>query len=169
MQDGTRAYCPTHRCKLDIIDSYGDLTGQDNAANAPEGGITFICPYDNERFSKDRDIYTLRRRFEAIQESKELKSARIIDLDNIYTPVLRVDPKPKDDHFSVQVEIDKTPHGKKLVVYAADRNDIQNKTQIFIDPDHSKLTFDGNDAHPNTIFAKIEATFKDGKKARLED
>jgi hypothetical protein len=110
----------------------------------------------------------MRQRFTNYEESLQLKNAKIYDLDNIYTPVLRVDPKPKDTRFSIQVEIDETPNGKKMVIYAADRNDVKNKTQIFIDPEHDKLSFDSNDLHPNAIFAKVEATFKDGNKSILD-
>lgn len=81
--------------------------------------------------------------------------------------MLKVNPKPKDDRYSIQVEIDDTPNGKKMVIYAADRHDVTNKTQVFIDPQTDKISFDSNDLHPNMIFSKITAYFKDGKKAEL--
>ena len=86
----------------------------------------------------------------------------------MYTPILKTNPKPKDDKYSIQVEIDETPYGKKLVIYAADRRSIDEKAQIFIDPQADKLSFDSNDVHPSMIFSKVTAYFKDGKKATLE-
>jgi len=108
------------------------------------------------------------RRFNNHQESISLKNARIYDLDNVYTPTLKVSPKPRDNRFSVQVEIDKTPKDKKIVIYAADREH-KGKAQIFIDSQADKISFDPNDIHPNMIFSKVEAYFKDGKTATLEE
>lgn len=86
----------------------------------------------------------------------------------MYTPILKVEPKPKDDRYSIQVEVDETPNGKKLVIYAMDRENPPGKTQIFIDPQFDKISFDGRgDLHPNMIFSKVVAYFKDGKKASL--
>jgi hypothetical protein len=110
----------------------------------------------------------MRRRYTAFLESLDLKNASYRDLDNVFTPILKVAPQPKDTRYSIQVEIDETPAGKKLVIYAMDRQEAPDKTQIFIDPQTDKLSFDSSDLHPNMIFSKIVAEFKDGRSATLE-
>ncbi|HET7320530.1 MAG TPA: hypothetical protein VFI84_03015 [Candidatus Saccharimonadales bacterium] len=164
------AHCPKHKgMQLDVLDDDGDLMGQENLSNIEEGHTTFVCPVDDEQFSKNNDIWTLRRRYVAFMKSHGLKNARIVDLDNVYTPILKVEPKPKDDRYSIQVEVDETANGKKLVIYALDRKEKeQGKTQIFIDPETDKVSFDSNDLHPNMIFSKVVAYFKDGKSVSLE-
>lgn len=164
------AHCPKHKgVVMDILDNRGRPGNQDSM-NYILSNTTFVCPMDDEVFRLDNDYFTLRRRVIAITRSDEYKNARIIDIDNIYTPILKVSPRPKDDRYSIQVEIDETPNGKKLVIYAADRKNINEKTQIFIDPQFDKISFDGRgDIHPNMIFSKVEAYFKEGKKAMLDD
>ncbi len=163
------AYCPKHQgLEMDVKDAYGKPTDQDTF-NEYFSPTQFVCPIDDETYTLEGDYFTLRRRVIAITLSVAYKEATIIDLDNIYTPVLRVAPKPKDDRYSIQVEIDETPNGKKLVIYAADRQENGEKTQIFIDPQVDKLTFDSrNDLHPNMVFAKVVASFKDGRSVSLD-
>lgn len=165
---GYIAFCPKHRLRLEIWDSlYGKAFAQEQTRLNNQAYL--FCPEDNEQFQIfGSDFASMARRYGNYQESIDLKDARVYDLDNVYTPVLKVAPKPKDKRFSIQVEVDTTPQGKKLVIYAADRNQ-NGKTQIFIDPQSDKISFDSNDVHPNTIFSKVEAYFKDGKKAVLED
>ena len=159
------AYCPKHKYRLDVISRYNSSYSQ-LVIGIIESHL--LCAIDDEIFQiSGSNIATMRRRFEAVIESDSLKSATYRDLDNIYTPVLKVNPKPKDDKYSIQVEIDDTPQGKKMVIYAADRSDLGNKAQIFIDPQTDKISFDSNDLHPNMIFSKVIAYFKDGKKAEL--
>jgi hypothetical protein len=159
------AYCPTHKYRLDVINRSGFAYDQQTAVIMPDH---LLCAVDNEQFAiNGGDMVTMRRRFNAVKESESLKNATYRDLDNVYTPILRVDPKPKDKRYSIQVEIDDTPQGKKMVIYAADRNQINDKTQIFIDPEADKLSFDPSDIHPNMIFSKVIAYFKDEKVAEL--
>ncbi|AHB42448.1 hypothetical protein RAAC3_TM7C00001G0602 [Candidatus Saccharibacteria bacterium RAAC3_TM7_1] len=163
------AHCPTHQgIQLDILSNDGRPVDQARMKYILSS-TRFVCPMDNKMFSIENDYFTLRRRVIAITKSEAYKDAKIIDIDNIYTPILRVAPKPKDDRYSVQVEIDETPNGKKLVIYAIDRKNPDEKTQIFIDPQFDKISFDGRgDLHPNMIFSKVIAYFKDEKKATLE-
>lgn len=162
------AFCPTHKTRLDIFDTYGDLLPQSTGRVTPH--VHLVCPVDEESFSIEGDsFWTMRRRYESVKESEQYKDAKYRDLDDVYKPILRVDPKPKDNRYSVQVEIDDTPNGKKMVIYAMDRQNPSEKTQIFIDPQLDKLSFDAtNDLHPNMIFSKVVAYFKDDKTATLE-
>lgn len=164
------AYCPEHQgIELDIVNEYGSPIGQ-GRFNVIFDNTSFICPLDSKAYMLEGDYFTLQRRVIAIIDAENFKDAKIVDLDNIYTPILRVSPKPKDDRYSIQVEVDETQHGKKLVIYAMDRENSSEKTQIFIDPQLDKISFDGRgDLHPNMIFSKVTAYFKDDKKATLEE
>lgn len=162
------AFCPKHTHRLDIVDRYRRFLSQDTRSGL--GHLHLICPVDSQVFKIDGDSFlTMRRRYEASREADELKGATYRDLDNIYTPVLRVEPKPKDKDLSLQFEIDKTAEGKKIVIYAADKKDTSKKSHIFIDPQKESMTFDGKDLHPNSIFAKVEITYKSGKRTILEE
>jgi hypothetical protein len=161
------ALCPDHRVSLEIQTKYG-LTTQDTTSTVPQ--LHLICPEDNKIFTMNGvQFWMFKRRYTSAKDATNLKSAKIYDLDNVYTPVLRTVPKKKDDDLSIQVEIDKTSDGKKLVIYAADRKDLSRKSHIFIDPQKESTTFDGKDLHPNAIFAKIEITYKSGKKTILDN
>lgn len=162
------AYCPDHKgVELDVLNGNGTPTSQ-NSMSEIRSITKFVCPIDNKSYEQEGDFYTLRRRVLTIIYSESYKEADIIDLDNMYTPILRVSPKPKDDRYSLQVEIDETSTGKKLVIYAADRKD-KGKTQIFIDPHTKKMSFDGKDLHPDMIFSKVVAYFKDGSNSTIKD
>ena len=164
--DDVLALCPEHKVRLEIQTQYG-RSAQDAPSTVKHQYL--VCPEDNVFFPMGGvQFWMFKRRYNSAKEAISLKNVRIFDLDNVYTPVLKKEPKPKDKDLSLQVEIDKVPGGKKIVIYAADRNEIDKKTQIFIDPQKESATFDGNDIHPNSIFAKVEITYKSGKKTTLE-
>ena len=151
--------CPEH--KLVLVSATGAIE--------PGRNRNIKCRIDNKVFSLSRTVQENSNLISDIRQSDSLKNATILELDNVYTPRLRVEPKPKDKRYSIQIEIDETPQGKKMVIYASDRKNPSEKTQIFIDPEADKITFDSkNDIHPNMIFSKVEAYFKDGRKATLE-
>jgi hypothetical protein len=152
--------CPEHRIKL---------VNQEQYRSGFEYEENLTCRMDGKTFHIPQGMYGTSEVIVEIQNSHDIMHAKVYDLDNVYTPVLKVEPKPKDKRFSVQVEIDTTKEGKKLVIYAADRDNLAEKTQIFIDPQLDKITFDGTgDIHPNMIFSKVVAYFKDNKSATLE-
>ena len=162
------AYCPKHFRRLELVVDE-DQTVNQQQASFHDYHTCLSCPVDNQKFELNGErLRLMQERYEATLESITHKGATYRDLDNVYTPVLRVEPKPKDDRYSIQVQIDETPNGKKLVIYAMDRKDSAKKVQIFIDPEKDKITFDSSDFHPNMIFSKVEAHFKDRKKASLE-
>lgn len=161
------ALCPEHKQRLEIQASTGRLP-QDSPLSI--GHKWLVCPEDDKIFSMGGVAFWMfKRRYLSAKDALGLKNAKFYDLDNIYTPVLRVEPKPKDIDLSIQIEIDRTPDGKKVVIYAADRKDIAKKSHIFVDPQKEAVTFDGKDIHPNSIFAKVEITYKSGKKTVLKD
>lgn len=96
--------------------------------------------------------------------SKDIAKLDIIDHNGVLTPVAKI--KTKNDEYSVTTQIMESKHGNQIVIYAGKKGG--KKTQIFVDPEKHKLSHDHKDTHPTEIFAKIEATFKDGTKMAIE-
>lgn len=113
------------------------------------------------------DFWLYQRRFRASQESKNLKDADIVDLDGYQVPIVKAVPPEKDSEYWAEVRINDTKRGKQLVVYAGKRGDA-DKTQMFLDLENDKITFDQNNMHPNDVFTKVTADFRSGKSATLE-
>jgi hypothetical protein len=164
------AYCPVHRIELDLRDKDGDIYAQ-HAVNASSqyAPYLFVCPSDSAGFSVPGGLAsTARRRFAAALESLSLRDAEIVDLDGYQVPIAKAKPDKKDDTFWVEARINETKRGKQVVIYAGERG-ASDKSQIFIDSENEKITFDQNNIHPNDVFTKVVADFKSGKKATLED
>jgi hypothetical protein len=44
---------------------------------------------------------------------------------------------------------------------------MEGKSQVFVDLETRRMGFDQTDRHPTDVFVSIEATFKDGTKAKI--
>ena len=166
---GTKSYiafCIEHRIRLEIVSRSGKIYAQEQSI---EGLDTYLmCPEDERMIDlKGVSFSTLRRRFSNTLESIRLKDAEIVSIDGYQIPIAKVDA-PKDEDYWVQARINDTKQGKQLVVYAGKRGD-SDKSQIFVDTDNEKISFDQHNIHPNDVFTKLVANFKSGKKATLED
>jgi hypothetical protein len=160
------AYCPEHRMKLEIMDNLGNLWSQDNPPTTVH--LYLLCPTDEKRFPlPNNSFWVLQRRFDAALESASLKDAEIVDVDGYQVPIAKATPPAKDKEYWAEVRINDTKRGKQLVVYAGKRGS-SDKTQIFIDPENDKISFDQNNIHPNDVFTKVIAEFDSGKKTTME-
>jgi len=163
---GPYAYCPKHRMRLDIGDASGRPMSQDTAVIS--GHSWLMCPTDSEQFPvPNNSFHVLQRRFQAALESANLKDADIVDIDGYQVPIAKATPPTKDSEYWAEVRINNTKRGKQLVVYAGKRG-ANDKTQIFVDPENDKISFDQNNMHPNEVFTKITAEFDSGKKTTME-
>lgn len=73
---------------------------------------------------------------------------------------------PKDSPYWVEVKFIESKTGPKLVIYAGERG-MEGKSQVFVDLETRRMGFDQTDRHPTDVFVSIEATFKDGTKAKI--
>jgi hypothetical protein len=164
--DGPFAFCPHHRMRLDLFNPTHNMSGaQAGHLSTPH---VLRCPKDGATFSvPDRNFRTYQRHFTAALESLDLKDAQIVDLDGYQIPIAKAEPPAKDKEYWVQARINDTKRGKQIVVYAGKR-DTKDKAQIFIDPEHDKITFDQNDMHPNDVFFRLEGQFRSGGKTTLQ-
>ena len=100
-------------------------------------------------------------------DAKVFKSMKFINLDNEAIPIAEDKKSSKDGKYFVTALLTESKTGKRLVVYAGERGK-KEKTQIFVEPEIKRLSFDQKDLHPTEVFTKLEATFSDGVKHTLE-
>ena len=102
-----------------------------------------------------------------IIESQKYKDAEIINLDGELVRVLREEQKDLD--YWVDVKISKNRKDEVQLMVLAGSKKEKNKTQLFLDPQNEKVSFDQNNNHPKEIFSKVVATFKDSKTEIASD
>lgn len=91
--------------------------------------------------------------------------AKFINIDGDSISI--AEDKQTDDAHFVKAILTDSKVGKRLVVYVGKRGD-KDKSQIFVEPEHKRLSFDQNNIHPSDVFTKFEATFRDGTTHMVE-
>jgi hypothetical protein len=99
--------------------------------------------------------------------SRTYKTMRFINLDDEAIPIAEDKTSSKNNKFFVVSRLMESKTGLRLVVYAGEKGK-EEKTQIFVEPEIKRLSFDQKDLHPTDVFTKLEATFSDGTKASQE-
>jgi len=89
----------------------------------------------------------------------------VINLDDQAIPVAK--ETLKDTDYWVEAKVTESKSGTRLIVWAGSKKD-KNKTQLFVEPGIKRMSFDQNDDHPNEVFTKVEATFKDDIKSGIK-
>ena len=164
---GPYAYCPEHRMRLDIVLNSGGRASQDMSV-VGHAHSRLVCPKDEKVFPLPvGGFFALQRHFQAAIEAVDLQDAEIMDIDGYQIPIAKVEPPEKDDQYWLQARINDTKRGKQLVVYAGKRGD-RDKAQMFLDLENDKITFDQNNLHPNDVFTRVVAEFRDGRKTTME-
>ncbi len=102
--------------------------------------------------------------------SKKYQEAEYFDIDGYLVPASKEKQvRAKNGGYGVTAQVKHSERkGDQIVIYAGKKG-LKGKSQIFIDPTYGKLTFDQSDINPKDIFVKLEATFRDGSKATIED
>lgn len=90
-----------------------------------------------------------------------------LNLDDSMIPVAKEDIKNKDNPYWIRSKVTESKSGTRLIIWAGNRQ-AKNKTQLFIEPEIKKLSFDQNDDHPLEVFSKVEVTFADNVKSSIE-
>lgn len=147
--------CPIHRLRI-----YPNPTW-DNFAQV------LYCeeckkPYSIPRTYEDQKTYVRDKIY-----AKNLKNLPILNLDDEAIPLAEAKVKTKDEKFFVVANLNESKTGKRLVVYVGEKGK-PNKTQIFVEPEIRRLSFDQKDIHPLDVFIKLEATFPDGTTAETD-
>ena len=153
-------YCPKHKLEMDPY-TYDE-------------GDPSEYKYDHLRCEECSDDYIIPRDITEEQKyvgrklkSRELKDIKVLNLDDEAVPIAESKVISKDKKYFVKAILTESKVGRRLVVYAGERGK-QNKTQIFVEPSIKRLAFDQKDLHPLEIFAKLEATFKNGDTSSMK-
>ena len=127
------------------------------------------CPENNHIIKLKQTLGEDQKYISRKIESKKYQDSKLINIDEYLIPVSREIEKEinNTDYFITAQIKNSEKRGEQVVIYAGKKG-AKDKSQIFIDPKNSKMTFDQNDINPSEIFAKFEATFRDGSKTTIE-
>ena len=98
-------------------------------------------------------------------DAKIFAGIQTVNLDEELVPVSK--EKIKDDKYFLATQIMESKRGKQVVIYAGEKGS-NEKSQIIIDKENRRLSFDQKDLNPADIFAEIKVTFKDGTKHTIQ-
>jgi DNA-directed RNA polymerase subunit RPC12/RpoP len=141
-----KARCPVDKCELNVDEiDYSYLT----------------CPRCGFRIELNKSFYEKREDALKIMQSDYFKDAEVVNIDG---EMIKVGKEVvKDSDYWVKAYISKSIKGvKQLMVLIGSKKD-KDKTQLFLDIDNEKLSFDQKDKHPKEILAKVIAEFKESK------
>jgi hypothetical protein len=96
-------------------------------------------------------------------DSKRFKQMKVLNLDDEAIPIAEDKPVSDGSKYFVKAILTNSKIGQRLVVYVGEKGR-KEKTQIFVEPEIKRLSFDQNNLHPYDIFLKLEATFEDGSE-----
>lgn len=144
--------CPKNKC-------FCELEKSDEGYSYGEYKYRCIRKTCDFRITFNTSIDKIVSELSSIVESKKYSDAEIVNIDGDLISVQR--STIKDSDYWVDVKISKDKKDKlQLMVLAGSKKD-KEKTQLFLDIDNQKLSFDQNNYHPIEVFAKVVATFKD--------
>jgi hypothetical protein len=147
-------YCPNDRLELKCL---GDR----------DMSKSLVCDECDSRFILPRSYISQSRFVKNKLNAENLKKLKVVDFDDAAVPIAESKDKSDEEYFVTAKLFSTDKVGKRLVVYAGVKGS-QEKSQIFLEPEIKRLAFDQADLHPSEIFTKIEATFKDGTKHKIE-
>lgn len=140
------ALCPKHNLRLTPIHGTYGTTNKLNCAE--DHVIEMPRTWDKER------KYVVDR-IDAVKYAQ----MPILNLDDEAVPVAKDELKNTD--YWVRAKVTESKAGTRLIIWAGSKKD-KNKTQLFIEPELKRVSFDQNDNHPTEVFAKVDAMFRDG-------
>ncbi len=143
--------------------------------------IVWLCPQCKCRLSKSKETYafweykykcikcdftiTLDKSIEEkwldflnVLNAEKYKDAEIINLDWDLVRVQR--ESQKDDDYWIDAKISKNKKWQVQLMVLAWSKKEKDKAQLFLDINNERLSFDQNDTHPQRIFSKVVAIFK---------
>lgn len=109
-------------------------------------------------------IWTLKQQARSLLNSSLFKNAKLIRLDDYYTPeVSEKSLATKDSKYWMSYDVKETKDGKSLLILYLGKRDDGSKVQFFIEPESQKLSHDHKDTEPISVISRIEVQFKEGK------
>ena len=169
LQTGTRVpipLCPEHDLRLDPRPErvFNETRGFENKERwtakkleCAEGPHIISIPRE---FQEEKN-YVINR-----IDALVFKKMVVLNLDDEAIPVASTIIR-KNSPYWVKAKVTESKSGIRLIVWAGDKSK-KNKTQLFIEPELKRLSFDQNDDHPTEIFAKVVATFSENQVTTIE-
>lgn len=144
-QEGIHFHCTKHpeiELEYDSNSDYDALT----------------CPKCRNRIEIE-SVKTLTSRCLRVLNREIFKDAKLIRLDDWYTPEIKEKTKPTPDYrLTTNIKTDRD--GDTIVVLYVSYVGTGDKVQYFIKPEKGQLTSDHKDLDPAKIISKIEVTLK---------
>lgn len=165
-EDYLKPICREHSMELDEGHTDG-RGGWQNASGYSDWYIELKCAEGPHIIKLPKSIGDIQDYIRKKLDSRQYTDAKLIDLDGMLVPVSKKQKiETKDGNYFITSQIKNGKRGDQLIIYAGKKGekDKTKRTQIFVDPEHKKMSFDQNDLSPADLFVKIEATFPDGTK-----
>lgn len=146
------ALCPKQKCHCKLTKSKEVYL---------MGEYKYICVKCDFKIILNKAVEDMGNDLLNIIDSLKYKDAEIVNIDG---ELIRVQREEKiDNDYWVDVKISKNKKDQlQLMVLAGSKKD-KDKSQLFLDPQNERLSFDQNNDHPRKVFAKVIATFKNSK------
>jgi hypothetical protein len=157
--------CPQHNLRM--LNDFTRKLGSDRQFTK-NGDLStrLTCPEDDKTFDMPR-TYGLQKLYVMNKiDAQVFSKMTVINLDDIAIPVANSYDKKDDSPYWIKTRVTKSKSGTRLILWAGIR-DNKTKTQLFIEPDIKRLSFDQNDDHPTKVFTKISVMFADGVKSEI--
>lgn len=141
--------CPQHNLRMTcIISNAFGYPSDSTQLECAEGPHRIVIP---RKFSNEQQ-YVINR-----IDALAFANMKVLNLDDEAIPVA-IDQIKNDSPFWVLAKVTESKSGLRLVIWAGDRSK-KTKTQLFVEPELQRMSFDQNDDHPTKIFVKVEAKF----------
>ena len=146
------ALCPKLRCNCALVKSKETYC---------RGEYRYCCVRCDFKITLNKTIEEKGEDFLRILEAQKYKDAEIVNIDG---ELIRVQREEQTDHnYWVDVKLSKNKKGEvQVMVLAGDKLE-RSKAQLFVDPEKERLAFDQHNDHPNKVFTKVTATFKNSE------
>lgn len=131
------------------------------------GKTLLACPKCGGMNIVEESISDITRQCLRLLNIKEFKNAKLIRLDDWYTP--EVSHKEKTSDYWVKADVKTDRDGDTMIVLYVGHSGDREKSQFFIKPEKLQLTSDHKDMDPAKVLSKIEVTLKDRKLTQLYD
>lgn len=144
--------CSKNKCNCVL-----DLVRNDDPFNT-EPQNKYKCVKCGNIIIIDQTIEKLADDFAKIYNAEKYKNAEIINIDGELIKIQRTEQT--DKNYWIDAKLSKNQKGDVQLMILAGNKENKSKTQLFIDPKNEKVSFDQNNDHPEKVFAKVSAIFK---------
>lgn len=147
------ALCPRKKCHCRLSKSKDKYN---------IGEYKYECINCDFKITLDKSIEEKARDFIDVYDTREYRDAEMINLDGELVK-LNSERVNEDSDYWIEAKLSKNKKNEKQLMILVGSRKKEDKTQLFLNIDDEKLSFDQNNSHPKEIFTKVVATFKDSQ------